>query len=126
MQKHRKSLPNGRQQEPQGGGAKRRPLRFCCCPFVKDFLRFLLGLSLKNELAHNKAQRGAREARAPLGRRRRWSLVVFIISACFSLFFLSNFLDFGWAWQDFLDRSWFRADFSLFCPWYQGKGMKKT
>ena len=55
-QKHRKSLPNGRQQEPQGGGAKRRPLGAapkappCCLPFGKDFLCFwcisgaLLGL----------------------------------------------------------------------------------
>ena len=44
--KHRKSLPNGRQQEPQGGGAKRRPLGAapkappCCLPFGKDFLCF--------------------------------------------------------------------------------------
>ena len=43
---HRKSLPTGRQQEPQGGGAKRRPLEAapkappCCLPFVKDFLCF--------------------------------------------------------------------------------------
>ena len=45
-QKHRKSLPNGRQQEPQGGGAKRRPLGAapkappCCLRFGKDFLCF--------------------------------------------------------------------------------------
>ena len=44
--KHRKSLPNGRQREPQGGGAKRRPLGAapkappCCLPFGKDFLCF--------------------------------------------------------------------------------------
>ena len=45
-QKHRKSLPNGRQQEPQGGGAKCRPLGAapkappCCLPFGKDFRCF--------------------------------------------------------------------------------------
>ena len=44
--KHRKSLPNGRQQEPQGGGAKRRPLGAapkappCCLPFGMEFLCF--------------------------------------------------------------------------------------
>ena len=43
----------------QGGGAKRRPLRFRRRPFVKDFLRFLLGLSLKNKLAHNKRPEGS-------------------------------------------------------------------
>ena len=46
MPKHRKFLPNGRQQEPQGGGAKRSPLGAapkappCCLPFGKDFLCF--------------------------------------------------------------------------------------
>ena len=46
--KHRNSLPNGRQQEPQGGGAKRRPLGAapkappCCLPFGKDFPCFRL------------------------------------------------------------------------------------
>ena len=48
MPKHRKSLPNGRQQKPQGGGAKRRPLGLgaapkappCCLSFGKDFLSF--------------------------------------------------------------------------------------
>ena len=44
--KHKKSLPNGRQQEPQGGDAKRRPLGAapkappCCLPFGKDFSMF--------------------------------------------------------------------------------------
>ena len=43
----------------QGGGVKRRPLRFCRRPFVKDFLRFLLGLSPENKLAHNKRPEGS-------------------------------------------------------------------
>ena len=43
----------------QGGAAKRRPLRFYRRPFVKDFLRVLLGLSLKNTLAHNKRPKGS-------------------------------------------------------------------
>ena len=57
--KHRKSLPNGRQQEPQGGGAKRRPLgvlvvyhlvSISCFGMISGahpeaFPHFLLGLS---------------------------------------------------------------------------------
>ena len=44
-QKHRKSLPNGRQQggafgAAPRGGASCRPLGFCCLPFGKDFLSF--------------------------------------------------------------------------------------
>ena len=45
MPKHRKSLPNGRQQSgafgaAPRGGASRRPLGFCCLRFGKDFLCF--------------------------------------------------------------------------------------
>ena len=74
------------------------------------------------EIQNQQSQRGAREARAPLGRRRRRRLVVFIISVCFSLFFLSNFLDLGWAWQDFLLISHdFGLIFALFCPGFREK-----
>ena len=70
MPKHKKSLPNGRQQEPQGGGAKRRPIEAapqappCCLRFGKDFLCFwcisgpLLGLhgpSPPRKLRHRSA-----------------------------------------------------------------------
>ena len=55
------------------------------------------------EIQNQQSQGGGRQAPGPLGRRRRRGNAVFIISACFSLFFLCNFLDLGLAWRDFLD-----------------------
>ena len=40
--------------KPKGAARIAATLSFCRRPFVKDFLGFLLGLSLKNKLAHNK------------------------------------------------------------------------
>ena len=42
----------------QGGGAKRRPLRFYCCPFVKDFLRNIRTKGLTKKIRIINAERG--------------------------------------------------------------------
>ena len=70
---------------------------------------------LRNTFKKNitKTQGGGCEAPAPLGRRRRRRLVVFIIYACFSLFFIGNFNEFCWPGK----ISLIFQDFWLIFPW---------
>ena len=46
-------------KQPKGAARSAAPLRFYCCPFVKDFLRNIRTERLKNKFPHNKRPEGS-------------------------------------------------------------------